>query len=65
MITNGSKFVWLLPNDDADPMVVQQKSLGIEYDTPQIFIGLDIYNNVMDNIIDFSQLVFPVDTYIE
>jgi len=65
LITNGSKFVWLLPNDDADPMAVQQISLGIEYDTPQIFIGLDIYNNVMDNITDFSQLVFPVDTYIK
>ena len=65
LITNGSKFVWLLPNDDADPMAVQQISLGIEYDTPQIFIGLDIYNNVMDNITDFSQLVFPIDTYIE
>ena len=65
LITNGSKFVWLLPNEDADPMAVQQISLGIEYDTPHIFIGLDIYNNVIDNITDFSQLVFPVDTYIE
>ena len=65
LITNGSKFVWLLPNDDADPMAVQQISLGIEYDTPHIFIGLDIYNKVMDNITDFSQFVFPVDTYIE
>ena len=63
LITNGSKFVWLLPNDAADPMDVQQRSLGIEYDTPHIFIGLDIYNKVMDNITDFSQLVFPVDTY--
>ena len=63
LITNGSKFVWLLPNDAADPMDVQQISLGIEYDTPHIFIGLDIYNKVMDNITDFSQLVFPVDTY--
>ena len=65
LITNGSKFVWLLPNEDADPMAVQQISLGIEYDTPHIFIGLDVYNNVIDNITDFSQLVFPVDTYIE
>ncbi|SVA01152.1 uncharacterized protein METZ01_LOCUS54006 [marine metagenome] len=63
LITNGSKFVWLLPNDATDPMDVQQISLGIEYDTPHIFIGLDIYNKVMDNITDFSQLVFPVDTY--
>ena len=65
LITNGSKFVWLLPNDNADPMDVQQISLGIEYDTPHIFIGFDIYNKVIDNITDFSQLVFPVDTYIE
>jgi outer membrane receptor protein involved in Fe transport len=65
LITNGSKFVWLLPNEDADPMAVQQISLGIEYDTPHIFIGLDVYNNVIDNITDYSQLVFPVDTYIE
>ena len=36
LITNGSKFVWLLPNDAADPMDVQQRSLGIEYDTPHI-----------------------------
>ena len=63
LITNGSKFVWLLPNDNADPMDVQQISLGIEYDTPHIFIGFDIYNKVIDNITDFSQLVFPVDTY--
>ena len=65
LITNGSKFVWLLPNDNADPMTAQQISLGIEYDTPHIFIGFDIYNKVIDNITDFSQLVFPVDTYIE
>ena len=65
LITNGSKFVWLLPNDNADPMAAQQISLGIEYDTPHIFIGFDIYNKVIDNITDFSQLVFPVDTYIE
>ena len=65
LITNGSKFVWLLPNDNADPMIAQQISLGIEYDTPHIFIGFDIYNKVIDNITDFSQLVFPVDTYIE
>jgi hypothetical protein len=65
LITNGSKFVWLLPNDNADPIAAQQISLGIEYDTPHIFIGFDIYNKVIDNITDFSQLVFPVDTYIE
>jgi len=65
LITNGSKFVWLLPNDNADPITAQQISLGIEYDTPHIFIGFDIYNKVIDNITDFSQLVFPVDTYIE
>ena len=38
LITNGSKFVWLLPNDNADPMTAQQISFGIEYDTPHIFI---------------------------
>ena len=65
MITNGSKFVWLLPNDDSDPMALQQISTGIEYDTPHLFIGLDIYNKVMDNINDFSQFVFPVDTYVK
>ncbi len=64
-ITNGSKFVWLLPDDDADPMAAQQISIGFEYDTPFTFIGLDIYNKTMDNIADFSQLVFPVDAYIK
>ena len=65
LITNGSKFVWLLPNDDSDPMALQQISTGIEYDTPHLFIGLDIYNKVIDNINDFSQFVFPVDTYVK
>ena len=65
LITNGSKFVWLLPIDDSDPIALRQISSGIEYDNPHLFIGLDIYNKVMDNINDFSQFVFPVDTYVK
>ena len=63
LITNGSKFVWLIPNNFMKPMSSLQKNFGVEYNSPDIFISLDMYNKILNNVSDFSQLVFPVDTY--
>ena len=65
LITNGSKFVWLIPNNYMKPMSSIQKNFGVEYDTPDVFFSLGIYNKTLENISDFSQLVFPVDIYSE
>ena len=65
VITNGSKFVWLIPNKYMEPMSSIQKNFGFEYDTPDIFFGFDLYNKTVNNISDFSQLVFPIDVYSE
>ena len=64
-ITNGSKFVWLIPNKHMEPMGSIQKNFGIEYDSPDIFFGFDLYNKNVSNISDFSQFVFPIDVYSE
>ena len=64
-ITNGSKFVWLIPNKHMEPMSSIQKNFGIEYDSPEIFFGFDLYNKNVKNISDFSQFVFPIDVYSE
>ena len=65
VITNGSKFVWLIPNKHMGPMGSIQKNFGIEYDSPDIFFGFDLYNKNVSNISDFSQFVFPIDVYSE
>jgi len=65
VITNGSKFVWLIPNKHMEPMGSIQKNFGIEYDSPDIFFGFDLYNKNVSNISDFSQFVFPIDVYSE
>jgi len=65
VITNGSKFVWLIPNKHMEPMGSIQKNFGLEYDSPDIFFGLDLYNKNVSNISDFSQFVFPIDVYSE
>jgi len=65
VITNGSKFVWLIPNKHMEPMSSIQKNFGIEYDSPDIFFGFDLYNKNVSNISDFSQFVFPIDVYSE
>ena len=64
-ITNGSKFVWLIPNKHMKPMSSIQKNFGFEYDSPEIFFGFDLYNKNVTNISDFSQFVFPIDVYSE
>mgnify|MGYP001157414673 FL=1 len=63
LITNGSKFVWLIPNKHMRPMSSIQKNLGFQYDNLEIFFGFDFYSKTVNNISDFSQLVFPVDVY--
>ena len=65
VITNGSKFVWLIPNKHMGPMGSIQKIFGLEYDSPDIFFGFDLYNKNVSNISDFSQFVFPIDVYSE
>ena len=65
VITNGSKFVWLIPNKHMGPMGSIQKNFGLEYDSPDIFFGFDLYNKNVSNISDFSQFVFPIDVYSE
>lgn len=65
VITNGSKFVWLIPNKHMEPMGSIQKNFGIEYDSPDIFFGFDFYNKNVSNVSDFSQFVFPIDVYSE
>ena len=65
VITNGSKFVWLIPNKHMEPMGSIQKNFGIEYDSPDIFFGFDLYNKNVSNVSDFSQFVFPIDVYSE
>jgi len=65
VITNGSKFVWLIPNKHMEPMSSIQKNFGIEYDSPDIFFGFDFYNKNVSNVSDFSQFVFPIDVYSE
>ena len=65
VITNGSKFVWLIPNKHMEPMSSIQKNFGIEYDSPDIFFGFDLYNKNVSNVSDFSQFVFPIDVYSE
>ena len=65
LITNGSKFVWLIPNNYMKPMNSLQKTFGIEYNSLNVFMSIDMYNKILNNISDFSQIVFPVDTYNE
>jgi hypothetical protein len=47
------------------PMNSLQKAFSIEYNSLNAFISIDMYNKILNNISDFSQIVFPVDTYNE
>ena len=42
-----------------------QKTFGIEYNSLNVFMSIDMYNKILNNISDFSQIVLAVDTYNE
>ncbi len=62
-ISNGSRFVWMLSNDNLMPILSDHYSLGIQYVKPGISMSTVLYYRTYENLADFSSLDTPNYTY--
>ena len=59
----GKKFVWIQSNEQLKPVSSRQFNIGFQHENNYWTAGVSTYQHTYNNLLNFSRLVKPIQTY--